>query len=731
MKRIILIPILLFVVLAAAWGQAVPAAVLEYVDDEFELAVFDRNSFEVNFYLGMTLSPGDRIETAATGAEIRLQPNGSIIRVAPNTVFVVGSIQDRDGATSTNVAVNQGRVRMVAARVTGRAAQYEVRTPTAVAGVRGTDFGVTVGGDPALGTAVEELFVFEGEVAFQSAVSGQEILVGAGQRADAFAANFAPVAMTTAELAERLGGLEFTTMDPADVPGSEAQQRAIIDTAAAVPVETPPEEQDETGAGDRLFERLAGITGLEVGSVTINNETYARVVFQPRIQLGKLAAQFYLPITYRDNLFDTGTWYRPAGNNEWSFGSDQDWSEDPLEALRDLGTDLALKIRFLEYGQQDDPFFFKVGNVSNLTIGNGLLMDRYANDADFPTVRRLGFNLGIDRTHWGFESVADDLLNPEIMGGRLYFRPAAPVTNAAVGITGLVDIGPARGVAVETTDTTQRQLLQDAKDADPLFLNVGMDLTVPVVRRETLRVYLFGEAGGMIPYVREEINGVDAGIKTDALVDFENGEIRNFGWQIGTRGRLLILDYLLAFRSFDGTFRPGFYDAGYDRLRATYAAQTIEYLRDPLNDSYRRTTMGVQGRAGAELLGLVKLSAGYFWPWEITSDGDWRGSSDDELVASVELMDGLAPFGITAGLQYRRTHFAATLAGWGSYNEATLFDAYTNLDGFVAYPLTPQIDLVARVSTAVQRDGAGNIVYDQYGRPKIAPVVVVQTQIGL
>jgi hypothetical protein len=717
---------------AAAFAQSEPVAILEYFDDDQELQIRDADDFEVNFYLGIALNPGDQIITGNTSAEIRLEPNGSILRIGRNTRFTVEGLQGREGAEQNSFAMERGRMRMVASRlIRGDESRYSVRTPTAVAGVRGTDFGMTAipqETGEAAAAAVEELYVFSGEVEFESGLTGETISLGAGQRADVFGDEFQPQAMSESEIQERREGLEFTALDPADVPAPEEEAPETEDQPADVAPEPVPEvseepEEDEAGVGDRMFENLARISGLQVGSVTINEETWAQAVFQPRFSVGRLSVEFYLPITYREDIFDAGNWYQPEGNNEWSFGADQDWSNEPLVALEDLATDLALKIKSLEFGSRGDGFYFKTGNLSNLTVGQGLLMRNYANDTDFPTVRRIGFNVGFDLDRWGMETVVNDLAAPEIYAGRIYFRPAMPVTSAAVGLSAITDIAPGN-----------QALVSEVQTADPLFLNVGMDLEIPIVRREILSLVGFAEGGGLIPYLREDATydgeSINSGLKTDALVDFSSGELQNFGWTAGFRGNITLLDYRLEYRSFDGIFRPAFYGPSYDRLRGTYAEETLEYLSNTEAERYDLRTMGVSGEAGASLADVVYLSAGYFWPWEVTDDGTWRGSDQDEFSLSIDVQDGLLPLGIETGLSYRRSHLAATVADWGDYKDATLFDADTTLNGYVAYPFNDLVRIVAQVTTAAVRDEQGDIVYDDNGRPRMAPTVAIQTQIG-
>jgi hypothetical protein len=737
---ILLTAVLIFATPLAVEAQTNRVAILEYFDDGTELEITDSNGFTVNYYLGIALNPGDVVITGNTSAELRLDPNGSIVKVAPQTRLTIDGIGGSDGSEPTAFGMERGRMRMIAARITGVENTYSVRTPTAVAGVRGTDFLLTIA--PPDQPPVEELAVLSGEVAFESLDTGESILVGAGQRANALAEQLVSEVIPPEELATLQTETAFVELDPEAVPGQVEEappepepEPAPQPVPAPAPEPDPPEPEARDGG---FIGTLLGASSMEVGSITINEETWAQAAFQPRIAVGRLALELYLPITYRDDLFDAGSWYRPEGNNEWSFGSDQDWSGDPAEAIADVATDLALKIKSLEYGSQGDPFFVKLGNISTFTVGQGLLMRNYANDVDFPTVRRVGFNLGIDREKWGFEAMVNDLAAPEIYGGRMYFSPAAPVVPAAVGITGITDIAPTSATrqlaAGETADGAEEELVFAAETADPLFLSVAMDISLPVLDREILSMIAYAEGGGLIPFLREDTTvgaeTVNAGLKTDALVDFSTGELRNFGWSAGVRGNVTILDYLLEFRSFDGIFRPGFYGPAYDRLRGTYAAETVLYLANSEDEAYKRRTLGVAGEAGASIFGLVDLAAGYFWPWEITNEGSWRGSDQDEFLVSVDLQEGLIPFGIETGLEYRRTHFAATIGGWGQYADAQLFDANTTLDGYVAYPFNEFVRLVAQVSTAAVRDENGEIVYDDNGNPRMAPTVAIQTQIG-
>ncbi len=757
MKRYALLTALLLLPVLFLAAQRTPIAVLEYYDDAAGLTILDGNDFKVNYYIGMGLSPGDQIITGETAVEIRLDPNNSIVRIGRNTLFTLNTLQGRDGAAANSMSITRGKMRMVAARYTDKTPLYEIRTPTAIVDVQGIDFGISVVPDtPAPAKPVsEELFVFSGDFVFTNTETNETIHLSSGERADAAAdaadaaastpeSKFLPLAMTQADAALRKEGLEFVKLDPALVPGVSPQSPPQPEITKAVPPPAPPQKEPERQAPppgflERFFTRMAEITTLEAGSITMNEETYARVAVEPHISAGKLDLALHFPIIYRNNLMDSGEWYRPEGNNEWSFGTDQNWSREPWTALGDLGSDLALKVKYLTYARRGDPFFIEIGNLSALTLGQGLLMSNYANAVDFPVVRQTGFSTGLDLEHWGLELLVNDLAAPEIYGGRMFFRPALPVVPAAVGITAVTDISP--GTDVPRTarggtplDAPVLAVMEAAGQGDPLFLTIGMDLEIPLVKRERFGLTGFAEAGGLIPYLREATSlgteTVNAGLKTNALVDFSTGKLKNFGWTVGARGAAGLVDYRLELRSYTGIFRPNFYGPAYDRLRGIYAAETVNYLADTGADEYSGQTMAVAGELSADIGSALILSGGYVLPWTIEDGGAWSRSDDDEVTLGLTAQEGLIPFGITAGLQYRRTHFAPTIANRSDYQDAHIFDAYTTVDTFVRYPLSEIVDLEARLSTSVVRDSDGKIVYNRHGAPEIAPVLAIQARFG-
>jgi hypothetical protein len=634
--------------------------------------------------------------------------------------------------------MSTGKLRAVAARASGTA--YRFRTPAAVGGVRGTDFGMEV-----VPGEREALAVREGSVAFERTATNQQVIVNAGQVADVFADSFEPLNVDPETMAALFEGLDFEELDPERVPQARRTARdggddeggdageADGETGDAADGTDDATAEEEPGAFERTMSRIGEFMGLETGALTLDGETYAKIIVQPTISVGKLKAALYLPAVYQNNLFDPRTYYRPKGNNEWSFGSDQDWENEPLEATGDLFTDLALKLRYLQYGEQRDPFYLKLGNLANMTLGHGLLMRNYANDVDFPAVRRIGLNGGIDTGGFGFETAVNDLTEPEIFGGRIFFRPLQ--RTAALGFSAVADIDPAGDIPKDDPEYSPA-LADELRRVDPIVTAVGADVDVSIVENDLLSVVAFTDVGGLVPYLRDsltDIDGstVDAGLKTEAFVDTDAGRLRNFGAMTGVLGNVSFLDYRLDFRTYNGIFRPFYFDGGYERRRGRVAEEVYRYFVDPSADEFNETGAGVYGEAGFSILAdNLHFRAGYLWPWEVDSTGEWTLSDYDYLTLRAELREGLLPLGIHASTEYDRRGFFATAMDRGDFADATFFDANSILRSEVVYPVAPTLDLAFIVTTTVLRNEDGTIRYDD-GEPEVGNSVTIETRIGL
>ncbi|MFP4509510.1 MAG: FecR domain-containing protein [Spirochaetaceae bacterium] len=769
--------VFLFSVVMGLMAVLLPAqqatAVVEYYDDEFEVQLFDADGFELQFFsFGQELAEGSRIRTSDSSLELRLVPNGSIVRVAPNTEVVIDRLQ---GETNVEMTMSNGRLRHVASRVSG--ADYRIRSGTVTAGVRGTDYVVTD----------NEIIVFSGLVEALSNATNEIVALAAGQAVNTLSETFQAATLSSQQLNERIAENDFVQLEPESVP--QATETGEDEADDESEDETEDEEQDETetevaeddsesqseepasqvpparvapgplptivtpstgsvnpgiSSDDAVmadfFGGLGEVLSMEIGSVTIDGETYAKAVLQPTLELGRLSLGLYLPIIYRSDLFNPDDWYQPRGNNEWSFGTDDSFAGEDGEVLlrsQDALRDLALKIRFLEFGEQRDPFFLKLGNLDNLTLGHGILMRNYANDSDFPAVRRLGFNLGLDGGGTGIELVANDLTSPSIFGTRVYVRPLGEDIPFAVGISGLTDVSPARDLPDPSELTGDLEGVEAAERIDPVFVNVAADIEIPVVESNPFSAVLFADVGGMIPFLRDSFTSedgttIEAGFRSDTLVvPGSSIRLRNYGVMTGVFGNIGPVDYRLDARNSNGVFQPTFYGQNYDRIRGDRAVELARYLLDPDAEEFDRSTYGIYGEAGADLFDIVRLEAGYLWPWKIAEGGGLESADSDELYINARIAPDTLPMGIYGGASYRRTEFAPTLLNRDGFAGATLFDANTTFQGELAYPVAPIMDIAGVMTTTVTRNPDGTVFYNDEGRPETNWSFTIETRIGM
>lgn len=742
MRKTLLIALLGTMFLALTLGaQNAPRLILAFAQDETQIVLTLPGNRTSSATLGATIPVGTRIQTNNSAVELQLQPNGTIIRLNPNTTFVVEDLQGVGGGTSNNFNLVGGRLRTVAAKVTGQPQQYSIRTPSAVGGVRGTDFAMFVGND-ANGQNTDWICVQEGEVSYTNLVNGQTLAVKAGQFANALAPAFQVQTLAPEQLKAIFDTVPFQKLVPSEVPGQaqaqqpaeQAQQPASPPPAPLPTAPGPADEvaQDDDAPGsdeeDPIYKLISEILNLELGAVTIGETTYSKAILQPNIDMGTFKMGLYLPIIYTQDLFNPNDWYRPAGNYEWSFGTDASFGEDWLARIADFGIDLALKIKYLEINRPGmDPWYLKVGSLNSMTLGLGTLMRGFANDQEFPAIRRIGFNGGVDLGGLVLETVVDDLSKPQVLGGRIGIKPIGkevPLFGSfQIGVQGITDIRP----ALDATDI--------GATGDPLFIGMAADLTLLKLDLGIFNALLFADIGSFVPYYRNTTTAypnLPQGFATKAF--FDDNQLKNFGWSTGVFGNIAIVDYRLDFRFSKGLYHPQVFSATYPRTRIEYLKQINQYLENAYagnpNAIDDQVTTGIYGSAFANILDRAKFGLSYLWPWYF-EDGKLFYSENDLFIVKFELKKNTIPvLNIWGSVSYERTKFAHTLMGWIG-NGIHLFDANTIVKGEFFYPLAKGLNLVTLVSTAVVTDSNGNVVYTNDGvTPQIQPNITLEIRVN-
>jgi hypothetical protein len=195
------------------------------------------HSYQLSYesIIGLPLYRGDMVQTADnTFVEIQLLPASNILKVAENTTFKLSDLQ---AGGSGAFDVTYGRVR-AKVRDLSRNQSFQLRGRTAIAGVRGTDFGydIVAGADGGVETSV---YCLEGSVEVT-----RKIPVPAEQQP---AASAGEQETTDGDA----GDDPATKADPGDAVGSDAagetfeyQEPVIISASEMVSIRHVEEDSD-------------------------------------------------------------------------------------------------------------------------------------------------------------------------------------------------------------------------------------------------------------------------------------------------------------------------------------------------------------------------------------------------------------------------------------------------------------------------------------------------------
>ncbi len=155
--------------------------------------------------------------------------------------------------------------------------------------------------------------------------------------------------------------------------------------------------QDDAGTPAK-----SGTTG-SIGTVTLNGQVYNQLSIRPEIPIGKLGVGLDIYLYFNDEGMYWDSWDFSSGGSAYKTIID--------------------KIYYLRWGQPGDKLYFIAGALPSVTLGQGILVNNYANIMEYPQVRQVGLNLqakvvgfGIELIHSNFKSATPGVLG--IRGSR-------------------------------------------------------------------------------------------------------------------------------------------------------------------------------------------------------------------------------------------------------------------------------------------------------------------------
>ena len=346
--------------------------------------------------LNSTLAPGDEIRTGP-GSEAELRDaDKSLIKVKENTQLTIQRFDSEESVFK----VWAGRIWMRMIRLKYGNMKASINTPTAVAGLRGTEFATGVWLD---GTS--DFFVFEGALGIREVNQTEEILLNKGFRTSVFSGQSptAPEALTEEDLSE------WQEEKPVEEkPKEEAKEEK--------PEEKPVEEKPK----EEVKEERKGLGWQAIyGATLIDDKLYYQLGFLPEFKFWRFGLGLDLSL-----YFDQDGKMKPG-----------DWK-------------LKNKILYLSYGEKENGFYTRIGSLPEVTLGHGFIMNRYTNMLYYPSTKTIGLETSWNRKNSGFSAVLPDVDEAKLVGGRVYGK----VKWFNLGATCVSDTKPATKTTVYGVD---------------------------------------------------------------------------------------------------------------------------------------------------------------------------------------------------------------------------------------------------------------------------------------
>lgn len=391
---------------------------------------------------------------------------------------------------------------------------------------------------------------------------------------------------------------------PVSVPSSKKKTETAAETTETQ--KSPETETETASSGGGLFQ--APSYELGAGMATVNGEQWTRIALGIDVPIWKFGVFLDLELFLdADNqLSDKG----------WDFGDN--WPDA-----------LARKIRYIRFGHENDPLYVKFGGLSNVTLGYGIIMDRFTNMLNYPDQKLLGLQFYLnDITPLGLtlQSVISDFAEAEDQGGigalRLAVSPLKTTSislfkNIQVGATYALDRNvhaPAKKweptaeqafiVALEDDGLLSERMKMHIKD------NLGMDAdeqlrTVAEENKVKNKIKPFDLAGLDVglPIIQTPLLSMD--LYGQAAVRLDDEE----GWGMGAPGVQVKVWKLwgnLEYRRISGKFTSGFFDQYY--LDERLSRETLKSKADLLDSV---SLNGIFGKIGADLSGFFTIEGNY------------------------------------------------------------------------------------------------------------------------
>ena len=302
------------------------------------------------------------------------------------------------------------------------------------------------------------------------------------------------------------------------------------------------------------------------GLTFIDTDPYIQLQAQPDISLGKVGIGLDVVVLYNPYAVDTVSQILAEDGESWN---------SPSTWLR--------LIRYVRYAEPYDPFYFRFGELDYLTIGHGSIMSGYSNYDR----RGLRVNLRASNNRYGVETIVNDLGNPLIFGGRLFYRPFLRtennnlLTRFELGATYLTDSDP-----------------NPQEDTEDPLTALGVDVGFPIIERGTFRLDLYNDFAVLNTLDSFEEPLATESIEQAPIIELESTPVGDdtigtteFAWgnAIGIGFTTPKAIFKFEYRVLNEGYIPSVFDYTYESVKSVSSEQDMfDFLDTETNNQQRQ-----------------------------------------------------------------------------------------------------------------------------------------------
>ncbi len=504
-------------------------------------------------YTGMSLQEGDNITVHPKSWIILVLENGTIIKVKENSVLTIKKLAWTENKNNEIIQLVLWRG-IISIKTKNLLPQdnFQIYTPTAICTVKGTTFSVRVNrkGETLVRTlkgivGVKKSSGLEKEVLVKD---GQQSIVKLNSPPSPPQLVFTSKSVSAAKpvsSSEDISDSEYiSTSEPASTPkpvsapesippsqslpekkaeplpdsSSSVEKQTPVTTDTAIPFPTKKVKPQKKALDFTMYGTL-GATAL-IDPDTNQQKVYYKFSLLPEICFGKFGVGLNI-VFYFDE------------NNKLR---DVDWDDTK---------DILDKLWYIRYGRKKEILFAYLGGFKDISLGHGLIINRYSNMLQYPEVKQIGAELDLNFGWGGFETIISDIDSNGILGGRIFFRPMYSsgfplLTNAGLGFSVASDQNP--------------DLNKDTKD-DKITI-FGADLDIPIFENNLFTFTTYAE-------------GAQMNIGKQYII--AGSKNKGIGYSSGITGSLknLGIHFQGAYRRLENNFIASYFDSYYDIDRST------------------------------------------------------------------------------------------------------------------------------------------------------------------